>query len=326
MLMSSPPPPKLPNNNYYYSHNFTTLRRSPRLMDHFKKLPDDLTFIIFSKLKDPKTLLRCSAVSKHFSSLVSDSTRSLTLRISYPPDVPCSPHHHHHHPHIPLSAIPALMKLFRNLKHLAIKICLAAGRGSSSSPVSRRLEEHLHDGDMCMLNVVWCRPHIRVMISEACEIGMLSSSASSRWLRMKPRRFHPWAMEMNSFFFHRVYPHCPKNMQRLVVSGAKVHRAVSGGKVFMEAEQLNRLAFMSPRAVVSRGWLNREGNVVYWLHKNANDDSKLEKLREQVLLTHCQERLLRDGHITLRHLDRRFVTQTDVKEMLSAFDSDEGDY
>ncbi|KAJ6714003.1 hypothetical protein OIU85_025610 [Salix viminalis] len=102
-------------------------------------LPDELTTKIFSKMEDdPKTLIRCSLVSKKWASFVS-KTVSLTLRFSRNGRfLACSKHHYH----IPLSALPAIMKVFANLESLEIKVCHPA----SEQPVY---------GNITKMTVTW---------------------------------------------------------------------------------------------------------------------------------------------------------------------------
>jgi len=71
------------------------LRRSARLADKFTNLPDELTTKIFSKMEDdPKTLIRCSVVSKKWASFVSKIV-NLTLRFSRNGHfLACSEHHY----------------------------------------------------------------------------------------------------------------------------------------------------------------------------------------------------------------------------------------
>lgn len=206
------------------------------------------------------------------------------------------------------------MKAFANLKHLKIKICLQ-GSISASSPASQRLEEYLHDGDMFMLKIVW-GSDIQILIAEACEVGFLSNCR----LYMKSRKFHPWTLEMNSFFFHQLYPLCPRDLQRLVVSAANVHSTMSDGKLFMEGDQLPKLSVAVSRSVALDGWLKKPENVVYWLKNSRNG----RQLKEKVLLVNGQERVCTNREMTiLRQPDRKYVSEGDVKEMLSTFNVDD---
>ncbi|CAK7339364.1 unnamed protein product [Dovyalis caffra] len=104
-----------------------TVRRSERLADKFKKLPDDLILKILSNIQDdPKTLILCSSVCKHWNSLVSKiDTLSLRFLCAREGDdgaddsLLCSHSHHH----MKYAAFPALMKVFANLTSLEIKLC-----------------------------------------------------------------------------------------------------------------------------------------------------------------------------------------------------------
>nr|XP_034925298.1 uncharacterized protein LOC118056958 isoform X2 [Populus alba] len=96
------------------SHNPNiTVRRSERLADNFKKLPDDLIIKILFKIQDDtKTLIRCSTVCKNLHSLVS-KIDTVSLKFLCPNEgdddddvLLCSQSHHH----IPQVAFPALMK------------------------------------------------------------------------------------------------------------------------------------------------------------------------------------------------------------------------
>ncbi|KAJ7005119.1 hypothetical protein NC653_009821 [Populus alba x Populus x berolinensis] len=101
----------------------TKKRRVSDASDRFIQLPDELIITILKKTRDPKTLLRCCLVCKHLQSLVS-KVDAVSLRFSYPGEageyLPCWKSHYH----IPLSAIPAIMKVFSYMKSLKIKLCL----------------------------------------------------------------------------------------------------------------------------------------------------------------------------------------------------------
>lgn len=78
---------------------------------------------ILTRTKDAKTLIRCLSVCKRLQCLVT-KVDTVFLRFSYPGEagqyLPCWKSHYH----IPQSTIPALMKVFVNLKALEIKLCL----------------------------------------------------------------------------------------------------------------------------------------------------------------------------------------------------------
>ncbi|KAJ6341017.1 hypothetical protein OIU78_009236 [Salix suchowensis] len=137
------------------------LRRSARLADKFLSVPDELTTKIFSKLEDdPKTLIRCSAVSKKWASFVS-KTVNLTLRFSRTGEsLPCSKRHHH----VPLLAIPSIMKVFANLESLKIKLC------RFPSPTPQPCCQNF-----TKMKVDWDGDDYHTYTCSAYEVGMLST-------------------------------------------------------------------------------------------------------------------------------------------------------
>jgi hypothetical protein len=135
------------------------LRRSARLADKFTNLPDELITKIFSKMEDdPKTLIRCSVVSKKWASFVSKIV-NLTLRFSRNGHfLACSEHHHH----TPLSSLPAIMKMFANLESIEVNVCHPA----SEPPVY---------GNITKMTVTWEGYVSQTDTCVAFEVGTLSA-------------------------------------------------------------------------------------------------------------------------------------------------------
>ncbi|CAK7339372.1 unnamed protein product [Dovyalis caffra] len=274
------------------------LRRSPRLADKFQKLPDDLILAIFSKFQDDaKTLIRCSSVCKNWASLVPE-LHTLFLRFFTPVGdddfPPCFQYHHH----IPKSAIPALMKLFANLKSLEVKLCF-----SQPSNDYIRLKEMVLCSDVH-------RYESSTLITS--EVGLLTSSnGAALSLQLNLTRN---STQDNSFleFYMSISDNKPKSLTSLEIMTAKKQGFGSGGMVFMTDEQISRLKDSISKSRLNQSWLENLENVVCWL-KNAPRNQN--SLREQVLIVYKWDFIVTDdGKPPVIH--GRIPKEREIKEWL----------
>jgi hypothetical protein len=284
------------------------LRRSARLADKFQKLPDELTIKIFSKMEDdPKTLIRCSAVSKTWSSFVS-KTVNLTLRFLSTGEkghsLPCSKRHHH----IPLPAIPAIMKVFANLESLKIKLC------RFPSPTAQPCCQNF-----TKMKVDWEGDDYHTYTCTAYEVGLLSTIKGAML-------FHDFSKSTFAaiqgfpvtYFYWRMLDHRPKTLRRMVIMSSKMEGFRSGGKVFMRYEQLPNLRDSVSNLRVNESWLEDPQNVVHW-HKNHSD--KEHFLHEQVWLLYEWQYFVTNRELDMKEM---IVKETDYTELLDGLDYDGG--
>ena len=83
--------------------------RSRLIKEHHKlDLPDEIILTILEKVQDTETLVRCSSASKRFLAIVSKIDTVFLSFIRKENSQSCS----QPHCHIPLEAVPALMKVF----------------------------------------------------------------------------------------------------------------------------------------------------------------------------------------------------------------------
>ena len=284
------------------------LRRSARLADKFQKLPDELTIKIFSKMEDdPKTLIRCSAVSKTWSSFVS-KTVNLTLRFLSTGEkghsLPCSKRHHH----IPLPAIPAIMKVFANLESLKIKLC------RFPSPTAQPCCQNF-----TKMKVDWEGDDYHTYTCTAYEVGLLSTIKGAML-------FHDFSKSTFAaiqgfpvtYFYWRMLDHRPKTLRRMVIMSSKMEGFRSGGKVFMRYEQLPNLRDSVSNLRVNESWLEDPQNVVHW-HKNHSD--KEHFLHEQVWLLYEWQYFVTNRELDMKEM---MVKETGYTELLDGLDYDGG--
>lgn len=246
-----------------------TLRRSARLADKFKKLPEELILKILSKIRqDPKTLIRCSSVSKNLHSLISKFD-SISLRLSYPDEYYASLPCFHSHHHIPQAVVPGIIRVFSNLKFLQLNLCPCPSPSSEDGEMSRLMFLRHNDDD----------DYMNCEITVAFEVGFLSGTRTSGDLplKLRPQIVNTGVVEMNLLIVNTILQHCPKTLRSLVISSAKMQGSGSKGEVFVRQEVMGKLA-----DVVSslRGyeswvkWLNDPRNVAYWLKNPLNDEHR----------------------------------------------------
>ncbi|KAI5554626.1 hypothetical protein BDE02_19G027000 [Populus trichocarpa] len=294
------------------SHNPNiTVRRSERLADNFKKLPDDLILKILFKIQDDtKTLIRCSTVCKNLHSLVS-KIDTVSLKFLCPNEgddddddddyvLLCSQSHHH----IPQVAFPALMKVFANLNFLEIKLCSFP---SSSNLHVSRLNCMIGDCDSIHCELIF-----------AIQVGVLSSTRRSRNIPLKLNgKFDTSFAETMMFFLKKMVPHWPKTLKKVVILSANMQGSGSRGKVFIGEEELDNFVDLISTSMVYESWLNwlnNPKNVTYWRKDAQNDEHSW--LRENVWILYG----LGFPWVKDRVTTDIVVMESVVKELLGAFE------
>ncbi|KAJ6346712.1 hypothetical protein OIU76_003401 [Salix suchowensis] len=81
---------------------------------HKLDLPEEIILTIMEKVQDTETLVRCSSASRRFQAIVSKIDTVFLSYVRKENSQSCS----QPHCHIPLEAVPALMKVFSDVKRL----------------------------------------------------------------------------------------------------------------------------------------------------------------------------------------------------------------
>ncbi|CAK7339376.1 unnamed protein product [Dovyalis caffra] len=291
------------------------LRKSEILADKITKLPAELTTKIFSKMEDdPKTLIRCSAVCKNWGYFVS-KTVNLSLRFLSTGEkgesLPCSKRHYH----IPVAAIPSIMKVFANLESLKIKLCRFPS-ATSQPPCCQNFNQ---------IKVEWDGDDYHTYTCTAFEVGLLSSSIKGAVLfhdfsRNNFATIHSFSV---TYFYWKMLDHRPKTLSSMVIMSSKMERSRSGGKVFLKYEQLPNLRDSVSNSKVNKSWLEDPQHVVHW-HKNHSAKNHL--LQEQVWLVYEWKYFVANKELDQKELDEKELSakKTDFTELLDGLDYDAG--
>ncbi|CAK7339365.1 unnamed protein product [Dovyalis caffra] len=238
--------------------------------DKTNELPDDLVFSILSKIQDTKTLIRCYSVSKHMASLVS-KIDTILLKL---------PHRNHHSPsclrqdQVPEGAIPGLMKVFKNLKSLKVKLCPCYSP-TNSPAATVRAEVVFGNDDDGDIQYNWCLAYEFGSLSRTTTDGDASLSFEINQLqaiRGVVNDMKEWA---SSTSFKEILRCRPKTLSTWVISLAKTQGSRLVRKVFMQKEQLYKFLISILNSGVNESWLNNPQNVIYLL--NLQDENWLEK-------------------------------------------------
>ncbi|CAK7339371.1 unnamed protein product [Dovyalis caffra] len=285
----------------------------------FIRLPDELIVTILKKIRDPKTLICCSSVCKRLQCLVSE-VDTISLRFSYPGEaggyLPCWKSHYH----VPQSAIPALMKVFANLISLEIRLCLCPSLLLSYYGLARK------HAFKFQLKAVDMNDNMHTHVCMAFEVGLLSTDdegiLSPAYLLNIEKVKNPLMLS----FFLAILCHRPKSLRSVEILSAGILGVRSkdrcrsepkvgyrsGGNVFMESEQLDKLRCLIWNTRMNKSWLKNPQNLVCWLKKHDEDE---HWLGEKLWLIHKWEGERCD-------MNRSIVKERDVEELLCAFDEE----
>ncbi|CAK7339385.1 unnamed protein product [Dovyalis caffra] len=280
-----------------------TLRRSERLEDRFMKLPEEVMTKIFSTMEDdPKTLIRCYAVSKNWASFVSKTVKLSLIfykRGARRRSLVCSKLHYH----IPPTALRAIMKLFTDLESLQIKIC----HPTSQAPASQQIMK---------IKVGWSGDYCQTDACMAFEVGLLSTMKGVKLCRdYEKQKLATISRSSIMYFYWNLLDLRPDTLRSMVLMTSKVEESRSGGKVFLRCEEERSKMFNSLSNLrANESILEDPQNVVYW-HKNGTDKENL--LREQVWLVDATQYSL-----TMNGLERNdpIVKEAHIKELLDGLD------
>ncbi|KAL9370122.1 hypothetical protein Peur_041321 [Populus x canadensis] len=286
------------------------LRRSAMLSDELVNLPEELSTIIFSKMEDdPKTLIRCFLVSKNWASLVS-KTVNLSIRMSCTGEnadsLPCATLHNH----IPLSAIPVIMKLFANLESLEIKLCHCPSP-TPETPCYQHVTK---------VKAEWAGDDSKTYTCTANEVGLLSTIQGPLVsLELEEEKFDTVENSSALDLYWIVLYYRPETMRSLVIMSAKMDELRSEGKVFISYDQLSEFPDSISSLSVNKSWLENPKNVVYW-HKNQR--RKKRSLREKVWLFYQWQSLISNEGQNMKDL---IETKADLMKLLDGVaDGDNG--
>jgi hypothetical protein len=286
------------------------LRRSAMLSDELVNLPEELSTIIFSKMEDdPKTLIRCFLVSKNWASLVS-KTVNLSIRMSCTGEnadsLPCATLHNH----IPLSAIPGIMKLFANLESLEIKLCHCPSP-TPETPCYQHVTK---------VKAEWAGDDSKTYTCTANEVGLLSTIQGPLVsLELEEEKFDTVENSSALDLYWIVLYYRPETMRSLVIMSAKMDELRSEGKVFISYDQLSEFPDSISSLSVNKSWLENPKNVVYW-HKNQR--RKKRSLREKVWLFYQWQSLISNEGQNMKDL---IETKADLMKLLDGVaDGDNG--
>jgi len=280
------------------------------LSDELVNLPEELSTIIFSKMEDdPKTLIRCFLVSKNWASLVS-KTVNLSIRMSCTGEnadsLPCATLHNH----IPLSAIPGIMKLFANLESLEIKLCHCPSP-TPETPCYQHVTK---------VKAEWAGDDSKTYTCTANEVGLLSTIQGPLVsLELEEEKFDTVENSSALDLYWIVLYYRPETMRSLVIMSAKMDELRSEGKVFISYDQLSEFPDSISSLSVNKSWLENPKNVVYW-HKNQR--RKKRSLREKVWLFYQWQSLISNEGQNMKDL---IETKADLMKLLDGVaDGDNG--
>ncbi|KAL9370127.1 hypothetical protein Peur_041326 [Populus x canadensis] len=288
--------------------------------DRFFQLPDELIVTILTRTKDAKTLIRCLSVCKRLQCLVT-KVDTVFLRFSYPGEagqyLPCWKSHYH----ILQSTIPALMKVFVNLKALEIKLCLCPSLLPCYYGVSHRRSFKF------LLKSVDMNDKMHTHMCTAFDIGsLLSADGEISFPEANMMYIGNVKSSLMLSFFLVILCHRPKTLRSMVIlssesygsEGKAQYRSEdkegcrSEGNVFMESEQVARFRALSSTRRVDERWLKDPQNLFCWLE---NHEENKHQLAKKLWLIHKWE-----GERC--NMNESIVKKSDVEELLRAFDED----
>ncbi|CAK7339378.1 unnamed protein product [Dovyalis caffra] len=282
------------------------LRRSEILSDCVIDLPKEITTIIFSKMEDdPKTLTRCYAVSKNWASVVSQ-TVNLSFRMSCTGDkghsIPCSELHYH----VPVSAIPGMMRLFANLESVEIKLCHCPSRTPYPA-----CNQHV-----TKVKAEWAVDHAsQTYTCTANEVGLLSTVKGPMVaLELDEENFDTVENSPAMELYWRMLCCRPDTLRSLSIVSAKTVDFNSEGKIFISYDQLSNFPDSILELRVNKSWLEDPKNVVYW-HKDQRN--KEHSLREKVWLFYQWHSLISEKQKNVNDLTEK---KEDLMKLLDELD------
>ncbi|CAK7339370.1 unnamed protein product [Dovyalis caffra] len=280
---------------------------------------------VFLNLRDAKTLIRCSSVCKHLQCLV-PKVDTVSLRFSYPGEpgeyLPCWKSHYH----IPQSEIPAIMKLFANLKFLEINLCLCRAL------LPCIYGEPCRHGFMLLLKSVNMNDKMHTHMCAAFQLGSLLSDDEGILSRDSDvMLIGQVKSSLMLSFFLVILCHQPKTLRSMVILSAgilgnglegKVECRPEGkvwcrseGNLFMESQHLARFRALSSETRVNKSWLEDPENLVCWLKKHEENEHRLEE----------KLWLIRKWEGERCSMNKTIVKDSDVEELVRAFDGDDGE-
>ncbi|KAB5565082.1 hypothetical protein DKX38_005136 [Salix brachista] len=269
---------------------------SEELEDKFSELPEDIILTIVEKIRDTKTLVICSVVSKQLHAVVSKIDAISVRILPYPRfhgRFECSESHNH----LPPSQFPGLMRVFANVKHLNIRLCTFPTLNLRNPGNNLLMIKAMINGD-----------DIRIDCCTAIKVGLLRRGM----VEMMEMLFdpmlgqHPISYASDGFYGKKV------SMTRKI-------RDLCSGKLFMTRKQLDDVTNLPPNSSVE-GWLQDARNFAYKLKSSVNNGRSSR--HELWHVTQWESFYTETGKI---YIENPTASEVFVKELLGVAKDDDCD-
>ncbi|KAJ6387889.1 hypothetical protein OIU77_026453 [Salix suchowensis] len=263
---------------------------SDELEDKFSELPEDIILTIVEKIRDTKTLVICSVVSKQLHAVVSKIDAISVRILPYPRfhgRFECSELHNH----LPPSQFPGLMRAMINGDDIRIDCCTAIKVGLLRRGMVEMME---------MLFDPMLGQHPISYASDLCLDAIV---------RRRPRTLRSIVIsfvKMQGFYGKKV------SMTRKI-------RDLCSGKLFMTRKQLDDVTSLPPNSSVE-GWLQDARNFVYKLKSSVNNGRSSR--HELWHVTQWESFYTETGKI---YIENPTASEMFVKELLGVAKDDDGD-
>ncbi|KAJ6704782.1 hypothetical protein OIU79_009652 [Salix purpurea] len=245
---------------------------SEELEDKFSELPEDIILTIVEKIRDTKTLVICSVVSKQLHAVVSKIDAISVRILPYPRfhgRFECSESHNH----LPPSQFPGLMRVFANVKHLNIRLCTFPTLNLRNPANNLLLIKAMINGD-----------DIRIDCCTAIKVGLLRRGR----VEIMEMLFDPMLGQhpisyASDLCLDAIVRRRPRTLSSIVISFVKMQgfygkkvsmtrkiRDLCSGKLFMTRKQLDDVTNLPPNSSVE-GWLQDARNFAYKLKSSVSN-------------------------------------------------------
>ncbi|KAF9686417.1 hypothetical protein SADUNF_Sadunf03G0156400 [Salix dunnii] len=288
--------------------------------DKVRELPEDIILSIVEKIRDTKTLVLCSVVSKQLHAVVSKIDTISVRILPYPRfrgRFACSESHNH----FPPSQVRGLMRVFGNVKHLNIRLCTFPTLSPGNQANHLLLIKAMINGD-----------DIRIDCCSAIKVGLLRRGK----VEMMEMLFDPMLGQhpisyANDVCIDAIVRHRPRTLSSIVISFVKMHgfyrkkvsmtrkmRDLCKGKLFMTRKQLDDVTNLPPNTSVE-GWLQDARNFAYQLKNSVNNGRPRDELWH---VTQWESFCTEMGKI---YVQNPTVSEMFVKELLGVAKDDDCD-
>ncbi|KAJ6702892.1 hypothetical protein OIU85_028912 [Salix viminalis] len=242
---------------------------SDELEDKFSELPEDIILTIVEKIRDTKTLVICSVVSKQLHAVVSKIDAISVRILPYPRfhgRFECSESHSNH---LPPSQFPGLMRVFANVKHLNIRLCTFPTLNLRNPANNLLLIKAMINGDDIQGSTAMIDgDDIRIDCCTAIKVGLLRRGM----VEMMEMLFDPMLGQhpisyASDLCLDAIVRRRPRTLSSIVISFVKMQgfygrkvsltrkiRDLCSGKLFMTRKQLDDVTNLKPNSTVE-AWL-----------------------------------------------------------------------